>query len=86
MIVVITFYCINRYTKYNLCIEPEFNRTAGGAHLSVFETDFGARFGMFICFDLLFQDPSIRLVTEADVTDIAFPVAWFSELPFLSGK
>jgi len=54
--------------------------------MAVFTTTFGATFSTFTCMDLLFYNPSIRLVKEFNVTDIAFPTAWFSELPFLTGK
>lgn len=78
------FVCF-RYRKYNLFNEPEYNITAE-PELTVFETDFGARFGTFICFDILFQKPALELILEMNVTDIAFPTAWFSELPLLTGK
>ncbi|KAJ9584108.1 hypothetical protein L9F63_021544 [Diploptera punctata] len=74
---------IARYRKYNLFGEPGFNVTRK-AELSVFDTDFGVRFGLSTCFDIFFHDPIMKLVEELGVTDIAFPVAWFSELPFLT--
>lgn len=74
---------IARYRKYNLFNEPEYNITAE-PELTVFETDFGARFGTFICFDILFHEPALRLITEMNVTDIVFSTAWFSEIPLLT--
>jgi pantetheine hydrolase len=65
--------------------EPALNVTEE-ADLAVFTTSFGATFGTFTCMDLLFYNPAVRLVKELNVTDIAFPTAWFSELPFLTGK
>lgn len=53
---------------------------------SVFETEFGVKFGTFICFDIMFNKPTIELVTKENVTAIAFTTAWFSELPFLTGN
>jgi hypothetical protein len=41
---------------------------------------------MATCFDIYFHDPILQLVQELDVKDIVFPVAWFSELPFLTGE
>lgn len=41
---------------------------------------------MFICFDILFQDPAARLVREKGVKDIIYSTAWFSEIPLLTGK
>jgi predicted amidohydrolase len=74
-----------RYRKYNLFGEAGFDVTPT-AELSTFDTDFGVRFGMATCFDIYFHDPIIQLVQEMGVKDIVFPVAWFSELPFLTGK
>ena len=56
------------------------------AEISILETDFGVKFGIFTCFDLVFEKPAVQLVKEWGVTDIIFPTAWFSELPFLTGK
>lgn len=72
-----------RYRKYNLFGEPAFDVTPA-AELSTFDTDFGVRFGMATCFDIYFHDPIVRLVRELGVKDIVYPVAWFSELPFLT--
>jgi predicted amidohydrolase len=78
--------CIfDRYRKYNLFREPGFNVTST-AELSTFSTDFGVRFGMATCFDMYFHDPIVQLVQELNITDLVFPVAWFSELPFLTGE
>ena len=54
--------------------------------MTVFQTDFGVKFGIFTCFDIIFEQPAVTLVKNMGVTDIVFPTAWFSELPFLSGK
>jgi predicted amidohydrolase len=74
-----------RYRKFNLFGEPGFNTTQE-PEFSVFDTDFGVKFGMFTCFDILFEKPAISLVRVLGVTDIVYPTAWFSELPFHSGK
>ncbi|XP_043289520.1 vanin-like protein 2 isoform X2 [Venturia canescens] len=73
---------IARYRKYNLFGEVGFNRPPN-AELSTFRTDFDVTFGQFICFDILFGNPTLRLISEAKVTDIVFSTYWFSELPFL---
>lgn len=49
-----------------------------------FETDFGVRFGMHICFDILFKTPAQDAAME--VGNIVYSTAWFSETPFLTGK
>lgn len=51
-----------------------------------FITDFGVKFGTFICFDILFREPAIQLTRVHQVTDIVYSTAWFSEVPFLTGK
>lgn len=73
---------VARYRKFNLFNEPGFDTTPEPEH-SVFETDFGARFGIVICFDLLFKEPTLSLVNNHHITDMAYSAAWFSELPFL---
>lgn len=84
LICIIIFYYF-RYRKFNLFIELGFNHT-NLSELCTFDTDFGVRFGMFICFDILFKDPAIRLIQESGVKDIIFSAAWFSELPLLTGE
>lgn len=73
-----------RYRKFNLFRELGFN-TTHSSELCTFDTDFGVRFGMFICFDILFQDPAARLIQETGVKDVIFSAAWFSEMPLLTG-
>jgi predicted amidohydrolase len=65
--------------------EPGFSTTPE-AEISIFDTDFGVKFGVFTCFDLQFEEPAVSLVKVHGVTGIVFPTAWFSELPFLTGK
>ena len=50
----------------------------------VFETDFGVKFGLMICFDINYAEPSQELIEESDA--ILFQAAWTDELPFLTGK
>ncbi|XP_022215025.2 LOW QUALITY PROTEIN: vanin-like protein 1 [Drosophila obscura] len=63
------------YYSTSVLVEPD---------VAIFETDFGVTFGHFICFDMLFYDPAMRLIHEHNVSDIIYPTYWFSELPFLS--
>ncbi|XP_077262466.1 vanin-like protein 1 isoform X1 [Temnothorax americanus] len=74
---------IARYRKTNLFEEHQFNVTAVPEIVS-FYTDFGVKFGTFICFDILFREPAIQLTRDHQVTDIVYPTAWFSETPFLT--
>ncbi|XP_053948035.1 vanin-like protein 1 [Anastrepha ludens] len=73
---------ISRYRKWNLYGEPK--NTTYNLELGIFETDFGVRFGHFICFDILFYKPTQSLV-DLGIRDFIYPTMWFSQLPFLTG-
>ncbi|XP_029156556.1 vanin-like protein 1 [Nylanderia fulva] len=74
---------IARYRKTNLFIERQFNVTLV-PEIVTFDTDFGVKFGTFICFDILFYEPALQLTRLHQVTDIVYTTAWFSEAPFLT--
>ena len=42
------------------------------------------RFGLFICFDMMWSQPAVDLVMKYNVTNLAFPTAWIDALPTLS--
>uniref|UniRef100_A0A8B9MGX8 CN hydrolase domain-containing protein n=1 Tax=Accipiter nisus TaxID=211598 RepID=A0A8B9MGX8_9AVES len=48
-----------------------------------FETPFG-KFGIFTCFDILFHEPAVVLVSKLQVDTVLFPTAWMNVLPFLT--
>lgn len=73
---------VARYRKYNLFNEHYLN-IPEVPEVVFFDSDFGVRFGMFICFDVFFKEPALTLVNEKNITDIIFPSWWFSELPSL---
>ncbi|KAG5672445.1 hypothetical protein PVAND_002573 [Polypedilum vanderplanki] len=73
---------ISRYRKFNLFGEKVDKPYKPS--MVTFDTDFGVKFGHFICFDLMFRYPAVDLVRNHNVTDIIFPTMWFSELPYLS--
>ncbi|CRK88417.1 CLUMA_CG002189, isoform A [Clunio marinus] len=78
---------IARYRKFNLFGEEV--DTPYKAEIVTFETDFGVKFGTFICFDLMFRWPALEMVRNVEnnyegVTDVIFTTMWFSELPFLT--
>lgn len=60
--------------QFNAPKEPE---------VVTFNTTFG-KFGIFTCFDILFYDPAVTLVTDFQVDTILFPTAWMNVLPHLS--
>ncbi|KAM7350200.1 uncharacterized protein ACRADG_008837 [Cochliomyia hominivorax] len=72
---------ISRYRKVHLYGENK--NTTLFPEMDWFDTDFGVRFGHFICFDILFYAPAQSLVHEG-ITDFIFPSMWFSQLPFLT--
>lgn len=51
--------------------------------LVTFDTNFG-KFGLFTCFDILFHDPAVALVSQLSVDTILFPTAWMNVLPHLT--
>ncbi|XP_045913918.1 biotinidase-like [Micropterus dolomieu] len=70
-----------RYHKQNLFFEEAFD-TPPQPEIITFETPFAGRFGIMICFDILFHDPTITLV-EKGVRQLVYPTAWFNHLPLL---
>ena len=73
---------VGRYHKYHLYGEFQYNKP-DHPELIYFDTDFGARVGMHICFDRLFHDPIISLVGQYNVTTMALSTWWFDEYPNL---
>lgn len=72
---------IARYRKYNLFYEFGTNITSKAVP-STFTTDFGVTFGQFICFDILFQTPTLNLTRDLGITDIVYSTNWVAVLPF----
>ncbi|XP_001657368.2 vanin-like protein 1 [Aedes aegypti] len=73
---------IARYRKTHLFREPGTSVTYQ-PEVVTFDTDFGVRFGVVTCFDLLFAEPTLELV-KLGVRDFVFPAMWVSEPPFLT--
>ncbi|OCT56440.1 hypothetical protein XELAEV_18000104mg [Xenopus laevis] len=74
---------VARYHKYNLFLgEIQFN-VPPEPEMVTFETPFG-KFGIFICFDILFYKPAAALVVDHQVDSILFPTAWMNVLPHLT--
>ncbi|KAG8444573.1 hypothetical protein GDO86_009657, partial [Hymenochirus boettgeri] len=71
---------VARYHKFNLFTgEDHFDRTHEPEMVS-FETPFG-KFGIFICFDIIFLKPAASLVVDHKVDSILYPTAWMNGLP-----
>ncbi|XP_035828906.1 pantetheinase-like [Aplysia californica] len=74
-------HLVARYHKVNLFFEDQFN--AADPEPIYFDTTFG-RFGLFICFDIIFQEPAITLYEKYNITNVAYPTAWMDAMPLLS--
>lgn len=72
------------YRKFNLYLEDHLVRRTEKPDVAIFDTDFGVKFGLLICFDILFQSPAQQLL-DSGVRNFAYPTRWYSELPFLGG-
>lgn len=72
---------ISKYRKFNLFVDPGIFKPKV-PKAEVFDTDFGVKFGHFICFDIMFERPALEIVKDLKITDIVFPSMWFSELYF----
>ena len=75
---------IARYRKTNLFMEYLLFETTETPEIVTFDTDFGVKFGTFICFDMLFRVPALNLTRIEGVSNFVYPVAWGSEVPFLT--
>ena len=75
---------VARYRKHHtFYLERITYDTAKMVDYAAFKTPFG-NFGTFICFDILFQEPTISLIDKWNLDSIAFPTAWVNVLPFFS--
>nr|XP_013998535.1 unnamed protein product [Salmo salar] len=71
-----------RYHKHNLYFENAFDAPPR-LEVVTFDTPFAGRFGVFTCFDILFHDPTVRLL-EQGIRQMVYPTAWMNQLPLLS--
>ncbi|XP_034747235.1 biotinidase [Etheostoma cragini] len=72
---------VARYHKQNLYFEKAFD-TPPQPEIITFDTPFAGRFGIMICFDILFHKPTVTLV-ERGVRQLVYPTAWMNQLPLL---
>uniref|UniRef100_UPI0037E97D3B biotinidase-like n=1 Tax=Semicossyphus pulcher TaxID=241346 RepID=UPI0037E97D3B len=72
---------VARYHKQNLFYEESFD-TPPQPEIITFDTPFAGRFGLIVCFDILFHEPTIALVKKG-VRQLVFPTAWMNALPLL---
>ncbi|TRY72895.1 hypothetical protein DNTS_021710 [Danionella cerebrum] len=76
-------FIVGQYHKQNLYFEAAFN-TPPKMEYVTFSTPFAGRFGVFTCFDILFQDPAVTLVKDLGVRQVVYPTAWMNQLPLLA--
>ncbi|XP_051819078.1 biotinidase isoform X1 [Antechinus flavipes] len=74
---------VTSYRKQNLYFEYAFD-TPPEVDYSTFDTPFADKFGIFICFDILFFEPAVRLVKDYGVKHVVFTAAWMNQLPLLA--
>ncbi|XP_074032951.1 vanin-like protein 3 isoform X2 [Leptinotarsa decemlineata] len=67
----------NLYGEYQLSVPPT-------AELVTITTKNNNTFGIFTCFDILFNVPALNLTRDLAIKNIIFPTHWFSELPYLT--
>ena len=72
-----------KYHKQHLFFEDAFDTPEMVNH-AIFTTSFGVQFGMFTCFDILFEKPALDLVYQYSVRNIIFPTGWINQFPHLS--
>lgn len=71
-----------RYHKQHLFYEEAFD-TPKVAEYATFSIA-NVKFGVSICFDLLFKTPATELITKKGASAVVFPTAWTDQLPLLS--
>ncbi|NXH43822.1 VNN1 Pantetheinase, partial [Dicaeum eximium] len=69
--------------QYNLFVGEDHFDYPKEPEAVTFETPFG-KFGIFTCFDMLFYEPAVVLVSKMQVDTVLFPTAWMNFLPFLT--
>ncbi|EGD75149.1 biotinidase [Salpingoeca rosetta] len=74
---------IARYHKKHIFTPFPVFDTPNVAEVRYFDTDFGVRFGIFICFDSLFPDPPLELVKQG-IKHFVFPTSWTNVPPILT--
>lgn len=78
-----------RYRKTNLYFEPHFDPPEDQPITSAwFDTPFGVRFGMMICFDIMFYTPGVQIATNltVGVKDFVYSSWWVNSAgPLLTG-
>ncbi|KAK5582483.1 hypothetical protein RB653_004068 [Dictyostelium firmibasis] len=64
-----------KYHKSHLYGEPFFNPSTPPDPV-IFSTDFNVTFGMFICFDILFEEPQKTLIEKYGIHNLVYSTEW----------
>eukprot|EP00011_Vannellida_sp_DIVA3-517-6-12_P001013 CAMPEP_0114607780 /NCGR_PEP_ID=MMETSP0168-20121206/2240_1 /TAXON_ID=95228 ORGANISM="Vannella sp., Strain DIVA3 517/6/12" /NCGR_SAMPLE_ID=MMETSP0168 /ASSEMBLY_ACC=CAM_ASM_000044 /LENGTH=555 /DNA_ID=CAMNT_0001818659 /DNA_START=112 /DNA_END=1775 /DNA_ORIENTATION=+ len=75
---------IGKYHKSHLYYEPQFDEPQP-PEIRYFDTSFGVRFGMMICFDVMFQLPQLDLYEELGIRDFTWTSWWVNVPPLITG-
>eukprot|EP01138_Halocafeteria_seosinensis_P004577 gb/GECG01004683.1/.p1 GENE.gb/GECG01004683.1/~~gb/GECG01004683.1/.p1 ORF type:complete len:539 (+),score=41.20 gb/GECG01004683.1/:1-1617(+) len=69
---------LSHYNKNHLYVGEAkiFDEPPDRPTLKYFDTDFGVRFGQFICFDIFFHAPPIELHTQLGINNFVFSTYW----------
>ncbi|XP_050513254.1 vanin-like protein 3 isoform X2 [Diabrotica virgifera virgifera] len=74
-----------RYRKWNLFGEYQLSKPKE-MDITTIRTKHNVTFGIFNCFDIIFNQPSLNLTRDLKLKNILFPNHWISELPYLTGE
>lgn len=73
---------IAKYRKFKLFGEQALTRPKN-PEIVTFDTRFG-KFGILICFDIMFKEPLTTYVEKEKIDHLIFPTAWYDNEPSLS--
>ena len=73
-----------KYHKSHLYYEPQFDAPAV-PDVVWFESDFGIRFGLMICFDIMFEEPQMSLYHRHGIRNFLWSSWWVNEPPLITG-
>lgn len=71
------------YRKSHLYFEPAFDQPRV-PDVVWFDTDFGERFGLLVCFDIMFAQPSSALLLQHGVAAFVYSTWWVDEAPLIN--
>jgi len=75
---------VAKYHKSHLYYEPQFDEPPF-PDVVWFESDFGVRFGLMICFDLMFEEPQLSLYHNHNIRNFLWSSWWVNEPPLITG-